>query len=295
VRLRTVLITAGLAVVLVAGICVYVVLSQSNNPKPIDIGQACGVTTPSGTVHLDPTQMANAATVAAVGIRLGLPDQGIVVALAAALQESKLENLNGGDRDSLGLFQQRPSQGWGTPEQIKDPRYAASAFYGALLKVKGWQDMRVTDAAQRVQRSAFPEAYEKWADESAVLAEALAGRATSAVSCEKIGEPNQRGQLAADALDAGLRLDWGDVNAVADTAPVSVDGRKTTERVGLTLAVAEDRVGWQYAHWLVAHSTEKSVERVRFGTQEWTAASGQWRAVDAKGVARHVVAEVYPA
>ncbi len=290
-RLRTVLITAGLAAIVVAGVCLYVVFRQFDRPKPIRIGSACEVTTPSGTVHLDPTQMANAATIAAVGIRLGLPDQGIVVALATALQESKLENLENGDRDSIGLFQQRPSQGWGTPEQIQDPRYAAGMFYKSLVKVKGWQDMRVTDAAQRVQRSAFPEAYEKWADESAVLAEALAGRATSAVSCEKTGEPNQRGRIAVDALNAGLRLDWGDVVTVSDVAASDVDDRG----VGLTLSVAEDRVGWQYAHWLVAHSTEKSVERVRFGSQEWTAASGQWRAVNSKGGARHVVAEVYPA
>jgi hypothetical protein len=103
------------------------------------------------------------------------------------------------------------------------------------------------------------------------------------VSCAKVGEPSQRGQQAADALNAGLRLDWGNVSEVADV-----------ESVGLVLAVAEDRIGWQYAHWLVAHSTEKSVERVRFGTQEWTAKTGQWRKVDAKGASEHVVAEVYP-
>jgi hypothetical protein len=89
-------------------------------------------------------------------------------------------------------------------------------------------------------------------------------------------------------------LDWGDVNAVADTAPVSVDGRKTTETVGLTVAVAEDRVGWQYAHWLVAHSTDKGVEWVRYGTQEWTASSGHWRQVVDNSTSPRVVAAVYP-
>ena len=110
--------------------------------------------------------MANAATIAAVGIRRQLPDRAIVVALATALQESKLENLAGGDRDSVGLFQQRPSQGWGTPEQIRDPRYAAEPVLHRAAEGQGWEEMRVTEAAQRVQRSAFPEAYEKWADES---------------------------------------------------------------------------------------------------------------------------------
>ena len=106
----------------------------------------------------------------------------------------KLENLEDGDRDSIGLFQQRPSQGWGTPEKIKDPRYAADKFYTALKKVKGWQKMRVTDAAQRVQRSAYPNAYQKWADESAVLARALTGRATGAVACTVTGAPVLRGR-----------------------------------------------------------------------------------------------------
>jgi hypothetical protein len=283
VRLRAVLISAVVAVMLALAIGIYVILHQLGPHPVLDIGRACDVKTPSGNVALDPTQMANAATIAAVGIRRDLPDRAIVVALAAALQESKLENLDAGDRDSVGLFQQRPSQGWGTPDQIQDPRYSAGRFYTALLRIKGWENMRVTEAAQRVQRSAFPEAYQKWADESAVLVEALAGRATSAVSCEKVGDPIQRGQQAEDALDAGLKLDWGNVAAVQDA-----------EAFGLVVAVGEDRVGWQYAHWLVAHSTEKSVQRVRFGTQEWTASSGQWRQVVAQGASEHVVAEVYP-
>ncbi len=146
----------------------------------------CEVRTDTGAVRLDADQMANAATIAAVGLTRGLPERAVVVALATALQESELNNLSGGDRDSVGLFQQRPSQGWGTAEQIRDPRYAASAFYDQLVKVRGWEDMRVTEAAQRVQRSAFPEAYQKWADEAQVLAEALVGTAYGAVMCTRL-------------------------------------------------------------------------------------------------------------
>src|SRR5690554_4916402 len=90
-----------------------------------------------------------------------MPHRAVVVALAAAMQESGLRNLDYGDRDSLGLFQQRPSQGWGSPEQVTDPEYAASAFYRSLGRVDGWEGMRVTDAAQAVQRSAYPEAYQR--------------------------------------------------------------------------------------------------------------------------------------
>src|SRR5688572_22207758 len=203
--------------------------------------------------------MANAATIAAVGIRRGIPRRGVVIALATAFQESKLENLPGGDRDSIGLFQQRPSQGWGRPEQIADPRYAATKFYNALLKVRGWETMRVTDAAQRVQRSAYPEAYEKWADDSEVLAAALVGRVTQAVRCTPRGEPTARGSSAAEALTAGLRLDWGNIRT-----------QSHTEAPGLVVTAVSAKSGWQYAHWLVAHSGEKAVKRVRFGTLEWT-------------------------
>ena len=95
--------------------------------------------------------------------------QGWIIAVATAMQESSLVNLTGGDRDSVGLFQQRPSQGWGTPEQLHDPTYAAGKFYDKLLTVAGWQTMPLTEAAQAVQRSAYPEAYAKWEQPATTL------------------------------------------------------------------------------------------------------------------------------
>jgi hypothetical protein len=124
-------------------------------------------------LRLDDEQLANAATIAQVGRELDMPERAVVVALATALQESSLRNLDYGDRDSLGLFQQRPSQGWGSPDEVQDPVYAAGAFYRTLRKVDGWQELRITDAAQRVQRSAFPEAYEKWTGDAELVATAL--------------------------------------------------------------------------------------------------------------------------
>ena len=116
---------------------------------------------------------ANARTIVSVGRSLNVPEYGLVIALAAAMQESTLRNLNYGDRDSLGLFQQRPSTGWGTPAQVTDTVYASKLFFGGasnpnkentrgLLDVSGWQSMTVTQAAQAVQRSAYPDAYAKW-------------------------------------------------------------------------------------------------------------------------------------
>ena len=111
------------------------------------------------TVQLSDVQARNASLVAAIAVRRGMPAHAATIALAAALQESKLYNLRGGDRDSLGLFQQRPSQGWGTPAQILDPVHATNAFYDALDKVDRYDTLPVTVAAQRVQRSGYPSAY----------------------------------------------------------------------------------------------------------------------------------------
>ncbi len=118
-------------------------------------------------------QVPNARFVVATGISLHVPARGQVIALATAMQESRLRNLSGGDRDSIGLFQQRPSQGWGTPDQLHDPVYASRAFYEALLKVHGWQQMTVTQAAQRVQRSALPDAYAPWEPLATALQKAI--------------------------------------------------------------------------------------------------------------------------
>jgi uncharacterized membrane protein len=123
------------------------------------VGCATVGTTDIGLAGYKTDQLTNAATIVAVGKQMTVPEQGWVVAIAAALQESGLHNLDYGDRDSLGLFQQRPSQGWGTPAQIMNPTYAATQFYWQLLAVPDWQRMSVNDAAQAVQRSGFPTAY----------------------------------------------------------------------------------------------------------------------------------------
>ncbi|WP_106316527.1 hypothetical protein [Actinoplanes italicus] len=285
VRTRQIVgVVALLSVAVVAGV-VVLINNLAGTIKLPSLNPECTVSA-DGEVTLDSAQMANAATIAAVGVRRGMPEQAIVVALATAFQESKLENLDSGDRDSVGLFQQRPSQGWGTVEQIKDPRYSAGRFYGALKKVKGWQEMRITDAAQKVQRSAYPEAYEKWADESKVLAAALTGRATGAVECVVPDTPAMRGSEAAAALLSSLRLDWG--------KKLSGNAR-SAETAGLTVQVTDPSVGWRFAHWLVSHASATGLERVRFGDLEWHAPEGKWQPVtDGRtGDPAQVVAEVF--
>lgn len=119
-------------------------------------------------------QIPNAKTIQATGVAMEVPARGQIVALATAMQESGLRNLGYGDRDSLGLFQQRPSQGWGTAAQVLDPVYASTRFYEALLKVSGWQSMTVDQAAQAVQKSGYPEAYAKWEPLATALQKAIA-------------------------------------------------------------------------------------------------------------------------
>jgi hypothetical protein len=129
---------------------------------------------PGSPVTLSSEQAASATAIADVGRARGLPDRAVVIALATAQQESRLRNLDYGDRDSLGLFQQRPSQGWGTEAQVQDPDYAAGIFYDRLVEVPGWETGRLTEVAQTVQRSGFPEAYQQWEPMAAALTTALA-------------------------------------------------------------------------------------------------------------------------
>ncbi len=132
-----------------------------------------GLTGLTGVTPLTQEMAQNARAIISVGRSLGVNDHGLTIALATAMQESSLRNLDYGDRDSLGLFQQRPSQGWGTPAQVRDPHHSARLFFGGpsgpnrgitpgLLDISNWQSMSLTQAAQAVQRSAYPDAYAKW-------------------------------------------------------------------------------------------------------------------------------------
>ncbi|MEU4427687.1 M23 family metallopeptidase [Actinoplanes sp. NPDC024001] len=144
---------------------------------PVPCPQRSAGASPAPVAGYQADQIAHAATIVAVGRQRGVPARGWIIAVATALQESSLRNLAGGDRDSVGLFQQRPSQGWGTPQQLRDPRYAAAKFYDTLLTVDGWQTMALTVAAQRVQRSAYPDAYAKWEADATRIVTAVTGDA----------------------------------------------------------------------------------------------------------------------
>ena len=158
------------------------------------------------SVSLAPEQAANAATIAAVSVKRGMPPRAATIAIATAMQESKLRNLTVGDRDSVGLFQQRPSQGWGTTEQILDPVYATNAFYDRLAKVEDYTTRSVTEVAQQVQRSGHPLAYAQHEDEARVLASVLTGQSPAGLACT-LGKPDKPGDPA--AVSAALERQLG--------------------------------------------------------------------------------------
>jgi hypothetical protein len=275
-RGRLLLVTAAaLALGVSAGGCA---LGSKLNVHPSSSCEFKG--SDGSSFDLDLDQMANASTIATVGIVRGLPDHAVTIALATAFQESKLRNLAGGDRDSVGLFQQRPSQGWGTPEQLSDPRYAAGKFYDHLTQVDGWQTMTVTDAAQAVQHSADASAYAQWEDESRTLALALVGSTPAAVACTLYDSPKHRGTAAQQALTTALHLDWGTALAVSPSGQTSV-----------SLTAADSRAGWQLAQWIVAHADDNGVQKVSYAQRLWTASSGKWTTLKQSTVG--VVAELY--
>lgn len=210
----------------------------------------------SAPVTLTPEQSQNASIIAGVALKMGLPDHAVTVALATAMQESRLRDLNYGDRDSLGLFQQRPSQGWGTPSEILDPEYAASAFYGHLVQLPGWATMAVTDAAQAVQQSGSPAAYARWEQQARTVAIALTGESPAAFTCRLAGF-------------AGL--------APLPTAlPAAASRELGPNRLGVPL---DQRAGWVVANWIVAHAWQYHVRQVTFEGWTWTESTGAWRHV----------------
>lgn len=254
---------------------------------PFPDAEACTAEVGGVTAEISTEQAENASLIAAVGVGRGLPARAVSIALATAFQESKLTNLDGGDRDSLGLFQQRPSQGWGTTEQIQDPVYAANAFYDGLEEIDGYQDMRITEAAQAVQRSGFPEAYEQHAEGARALASALTGYSPGTFSCVvrhddvEAERPGRSGLTprAAEAA-ASLRAVFGDV-ALGGFEPGGVttghmegsahyDGRA----IDVFVRPIDDgnvRRGWAIAQYLVANADRLVIEHVIFDDRIWTA------------------------
>lgn len=171
-----------LAVVIFA-VVQWVRQRPEEQPRVVLPNNQCVATVGDVSYSMTPEQAKWAAVIVAESMRRGLPARAASIALATAMQESSLRNLDYGDRDSVGLFQQRPSQGWGTVEQIMDPWYSSGKFYEYLVTVKGWQTGDINDVAQKVQRSGVPDGYRKHVDNAKALASALTGNSPGAFTC----------------------------------------------------------------------------------------------------------------
>lgn len=253
-RLRRLLFLVIVLVVVAVGIATW----RGSGPLPDPEG--CKATVGGHTVTLSTEQAQNASLVAAIGVRRGLPARAVSIALATAYQESKIRNLPHGDRDSVGLFQQRPSQGWGTEAQIQDPYFAINAFYDALQKIDGYQTMRITEAAQRVQRSGYPEAYEAHAADARALASALTGYSPGGRFTCVVRSGNQR-QTAAEVRRLLVKA-YGDLD-------VTRTGARQDLRVGVGPGEPGRRLGWSLAQFVVAHGTVLHPQEVRFDGRSW--------------------------
>ncbi|MEW2519402.1 heavy metal transporter [Actinacidiphila alni] len=261
-------LTAAVVLLGLAGYGLY----HAQDKGPAAAG--CTVTADGDTLDLSPSQAANAATVAAVATSRGLPERALTIALATALQESRLDNLDHGDRDSLGLFQQRPSQGWGTAQQILDPVYASNAFFDGLVKIEGYSRLPLTVAAQRVQKSGFPQAYAKHETDATLLSAALTGRKAAALSCTTGADTpySAGGRLGrTERVTDRLTREFG--SQVKPRA--AVEPRTVAVPAAPAGGAAEGdgaRRGWELAQWAVAHAHDLKVEQVTFGGRKWAAA-----------------------
>lgn len=238
------------------------------------------------TYEVQPEQAANAATIEAVASSRGLPDRAVTIALATAMQESALHNIRHGDRDSIGLFQQRPSQGWGTAEQILDPVYASGKFYDHLVKVPGYSRLPLTVAAQKVQHSGFPQAYAKHEADASLLTAALTGRRAAALSCTA-QPPTGSGQPGDPAqLRRRLVREFGeDVLPHSDVQPVSLDGVAADDGrfAGneVTVPAPTKKRGWELAHWAMAQAAQLHIAHISYGHHVWDVDRSEegWRMV----------------
>ncbi|MEV0286674.1 MULTISPECIES: hypothetical protein [unclassified Kribbella] len=274
------------ALALAVGVAINWVGDQ-DLPSLLPPKEQCEATVGGATVVVDLEQAENAALIAGVAVRRGLPARAATIALATAYQESGLRNLAHGDRDSLGLFQQRPSQGWGTAAQVRDPHYAAGKFYDALVKIRNYQTLAVTVAADRVQRSAFPNAYADHEADARILASALTGQSKAVFSCTVDPDTVEAQTLGrngltprADAVRRDLLATFGKLST-GGYAPGGIrsghmegsahyEGRAVDVFVR-PISAANTTKGWAMAQYLVARAEVLNIRTVIFSDKIWTA------------------------
>lgn len=287
-----------LALVGAAAVGGFYWLLEATDPQE-ERGASCVVTTDSGTFQLGADQTPHAAHAAGAASQRQLPARAITIALATMMQESGMRNLDYGDRDSLGLYQQRPSQGWGSETEVQDPVYATAKFYDALVRVTDYQDMEITVAAQAVQRSGFPDAYAQHENLSRAWASALAGYDGKSVDCYWPDTQSWRtATYAVPQLDfpALLARDLG-LHAQETT---SAGSGKSTVRAqylldGGALLPDEPRRGaWIAANWALLTAGQTAVVEVQVGAELWHRTQGWLTAEEMSESADVAIRELNP-
>ena len=245
-------LAVAFVVLIAAGIGVFSWLRGRGLTEPVLGQQRCVATANNRSTVVDLDQAHYASIIAGVSVRRGLPSRAASIAIATAYQETGIRNLDYGDRDSIGLFQQRPSQGWGTEQQVMDPYHATGRFYDALVKIENWETADINDVAQQVQNSGHPEAYRDHENDARVLASTLTGQSPAGLSCL------ERSGAAGDAkeLRGALEQTFGKLD---DSAKGSV----------VTVRARGKKRAWAYAHFAVANARFYGVTTVKIGNRLW--------------------------
>jgi hypothetical protein len=245
-------LAVAFVVLIAAGVGVFWWLRSRGLTQPVPGQQRCVATANNRSTVVDLDQAHFASIIAGVSVRRGLPPRAASIAIATAYQESGIRNLDYGDRDSVGLFQQRPSQGWGTERQLMNPSYASAKFYDALIKIENWETADITEIAQQVQNSGHPEAYRDHEADARVLASTLTGQSPAGFSCL------DRTGAAGDAkkLRSSLEQTFG---RLADSSEGSL----------VTVRARSEKRAWAYAHFAVANAKFYGVTGVKIGNRLW--------------------------
>jgi hypothetical protein len=245
-------LAVALVLLIATGVGAFWWLRSRNLTEPVPGQQRCVATVNNRSTVVDLDQAHFASIITGISVRRGLPPRAASIALATAYQETGIRNLDYGDRDSVGLFQQRPSQGWGTKKQLMDPYYATGKFYNALVKIDNWENADITDVAQKIQFSGYPEAYRDHEADARILASALSGQSAAGFSC--LDRSGTTGDTK--GLRSSLQRTFGNLD---DSAEDSI----------VTIRATGERRAWAYAHFAVANAQLYGVTNVKIGNRSW--------------------------
>jgi len=265
--IRTIITGIGAGILVLAliltGVGIYRwAVSRWGPPPPPPPASLCEALVNSSRADLSWEQSRNASIIAAVAAQRGLVPRAVSIGITTAFQESGIRNLDYGDRDSLGIFQQRPSQGWGTADQIMDPYYATGKFFDVMVTIDDWANADIGDVAQAVQRSGYPDAYDQHVPTARLLASALSGETPAAWSCiVHDSSPADPDQLLAQITRA-----YGATLMAQLVTPATAD-----EHPSIQITASTEQVAWSAGAFAQSWATQTGITKVSVGQFEWTA------------------------